>query len=52
MFPGIFTAPERAPEPAAAGDWLTTPYEDWCEGHGLRPEERGAWDLYEFLTGA
>ena len=37
------------PEPVAAGDWLTTPFEDWCEGHGVHPEERGAWELYEFF---
>jgi hypothetical protein len=36
--------------PAAVGDWLTTPFEDWCEAHGLHPEDRGAWDLYEFLS--
>jgi hypothetical protein len=47
---GISRAPERAPEPAATGDWLLTPFERWCEDHGVHPEERGAWDLYEFLT--
>jgi hypothetical protein len=39
---------ETAPRPVA--ERLTTPFEDWCERHGVRPEESGAWALYEFVT--
>jgi hypothetical protein len=35
--------------PVTTGARLTTSFEDWCEAHGLHPEERGAWDLYQFL---
>jgi hypothetical protein len=39
-------------EPLLAGHRLTTPFEDWCEVHGVHPAERGAWELYRFLSPA
>lgn len=40
----------REPEPQLDSHRLTTPFEDWCERHGVRPEESGAWELYSFLS--
>jgi hypothetical protein len=39
---------EAAPD--VATERLTTPFEDWCERHGVHPEESGAWELYSFVT--
>jgi hypothetical protein len=38
-----------AHESLLAGHRLTTPFEHWCESHGVHPAERGAWELYLFL---
>jgi hypothetical protein len=40
----------RESEPHLATDHLTTPFEDWCEHTGVRPEESGAWEFYVFVS--
>jgi hypothetical protein len=25
---------------------VTTPFEDWCEAHGLHPEDPNAWNSF------
>ena len=37
---------EPSPEAEAAGDILTTPFEDWCSAMGTHPEAPGAWELF------
>jgi hypothetical protein len=29
---------------------LATPFETWCETHGIRPDDPDAWSLYERET--
>lgn len=42
---GELLTPESGASDAAA---VTTPFEDWCEAHGVHPEALGAWETFAF----